>query len=181
MLFAKTELPGVFVIELERRGDPRGFFARCFCEREFAEHGLPTHYPQCNLSHNRTAGTLRGMHYQAAPHPEAKVVRCVAGAIYDVVVDLRPSSPTHLQWLAVELSADNGRALFVPEGFAHGFLTLADETQVFYQMGASYHAELARGVRWDDPSLKIAWPHPPVVIAERDAAYPDFDPAKFDG
>lgn len=181
MHFEKTELSGAYIVELECKVDERGFFARTFCEREFAERGLTTRFPQCNLSHNRLSGTLRGMHYQAAPHGEAKLVRCVAGAVYDVIVDLRPSSATHMKWVGVELSAENARALFIPQGFAHGFLTLADETQVFYHMGEFYYPGGARGIRWNDPSFEIRWPRPPVAIADRDANYPDFDPTKADG
>lgn len=181
MLFEETALSGAFIIDLERRVDERGFFARTFCEREFAERGIVSRFPQCNLSYNRHAGTLRGMHYQAAPHREAKLVRVVSGAIYDVIVDLRPSSETHLKWTGVELSAENGRAFFVPEGFAHGFITLTDEAQIFYHMGELYHPEGARGARWNDPAFGIRWPHEPTSMSDRDATYPDFDPAKFDG
>jgi dTDP-4-dehydrorhamnose 3,5-epimerase len=181
MIFRETKLAGACVIDLDPRSDDRGFFARCFCERELAEHGLPTRFPQCNLSRNKRAGTLRGMHYQAAPHRESKLVRCVAGAIHDVIVDLRPGSPTQLQWIGVELSADSGRALFIPEGFAHGFITLADDSDVFYHMGDFFRAEGARGVRWNDSRFAIEWPMVPSVIAERDATHPDFDPASFDG
>ncbi len=181
MLFQETKLGGAYVVELEKRFDARGFFARAFCEREFAEHGLPTRFPQCNLSRNLHAATLRGMHYQAAPYRETKLVRCVAGAIYDVIVDLRPSSPTRLGWVGVELSAHEGRALFIPEGFAHGFITLTDAVDVFYQMGEFYQPDAARGLRWNDPRLGIEWPRSPAVISERDATYPDFDEASFDG
>ena len=181
MLFVETELPGAYVIEIERRPDERGFFARTFCEREFEAHGLPQRFPQCNLSNNTRAGTLRGMHYQAAPLWEAKLVRCVRGAIYDVIIDLRPDSAARLRWIGVELSADNGRALFVPEGFAHGFLTLADQSDVFYHMSEFFRPEGARGLRWNDPRFDIRWPSAPRVISERDATYPDFDPAQFDG
>ncbi len=181
MIFKETKLRGAYVIELERHADERGFFARAYCEREFREHGLPTWYPQCNLSRNRLAGTLRGMHYQAAPHQEPKLVRCVAGALHDVIVDLRPDSPTHLGWLGVELSAEDGRALFIPPGFAHGFITLRDDTDVFYQMGQFYQPGSARGLRYDDPLIGIRWPREPSLVAERDAAYPDFNPAAFDG
>jgi dTDP-4-dehydrorhamnose 3,5-epimerase len=181
MRFLETRLPGSFLIELERHEDERGFFARSFCEREFAAQGLVTRYPQCNLSRNRRRSTLRGMHYQAAPHREAKLVRCTTGAIYDVIVDLRPGSPTHLQWTGVELSAEGGAALYVPPGFAHGFLTLADATEVFYQMGESYVPEAARGFRWNDPLFGITWPHAVAVVSERDRGYPDFAPERFDG
>jgi dTDP-4-dehydrorhamnose 3,5-epimerase len=181
MLFEQTELPGAYLIEIERRPDERGFFARTFCEREFAEHGLPVRFPQCNLSNNLRAGTLRGMHYQAAPLWEAKLVRCVRGAVYDVIIDLRPDSPARYRWLGAELSADNGRALYVPEGFAHGFITLADHTDVFYHMSEFFRPDGARGLRWDDPRFGIRWPIAPSVISERDATYPDFDPVRFDG
>jgi dTDP-4-dehydrorhamnose 3,5-epimerase len=181
MRFEQTELAGAYLLELEPHCDERGFFARAFCEHEFAAHGLPTHFPQCNLSRNTRARTLRGMHYQAAPLREAKLVRCVSGAIFDVIVDLRPGSSTHLRWLGVELSVDNARALFVPEGFAHGFLTLRDSSDVFYHMSDFFRPEGARGVRWNDPKLNIRWPASPSVISERDASYPDFDPSRFDG
>lgn len=180
MRFSEAPLAGAFTLDLEPNVDERGLFARVFCEREFARHGLPTRFPQCNLSKNHRAGTLRGMHYQAAPHGEAKLVRCVSGAIYDVIIDLRPASPTRLGWFGVELSAANGRALFVPQGFAHGFLTLADDAHVLYQMGQFYQPDAARGVRYSDPSFGIEWPRAPTVISERDATYPDFDPRTFD-
>ncbi len=177
MLFKPTSLAGAVVVELEPHGDERGFFARTLCEREFAEQGLPTRFPQCNLSRNHQRGTLRGMHYNAAPHEESKLVRCIRGAIYDVIVDLRRESPTRYQWVGVELRADNGKALFVPEGFAHGFLTLSDETDVFYHMGAFYEPGAARGFRHDDPLFRIQWPLTPAVISERDATYADFESA----
>jgi dTDP-4-dehydrorhamnose 3,5-epimerase len=181
MRFEETELEGSFVIELERRSDERGFFARTFCEREFAAHGLPTRFPQSNLSSNLRAGTLRGLHYQAAPFREPKLVRCVMGAIYDVIVDLRAGSPTRCRWFGAELSAENGRALYVPEGFAHGFVTLADDSFVYYHMGAFYEAGAQRGVRWNDPAFGIRWPRPPLSMTDKDANHPDFDPANFDG
>lgn len=181
MIYTRTKLAAATVIDLEVRNDERGFFARSFCEREFAEQGLPTRFPQCNISHNLRAGTLRGMHYQAAPQREAKLVRCIRGAIYDVIIDLRVGSATRFEWIGEELTADNGRALFVPEGFAHGFITLQDDTQVFYHMSEFFQAEGGRGVRWDDPRFGVAWPLAPRVISERDATYPDFDPSRFDG
>jgi dTDP-4-dehydrorhamnose 3,5-epimerase len=181
VIFQETKLSGAFIVDLEPRADERGFFARTYCEREFKEHGLPTWYPQCNLSRNRRAGTLRGMHYNAAPHGEAKLIRCATGAVYDVIVDMRAGSPTMLSWIGVELGAENGRALFVPAGFAHGFITLTDDTDVFYQMGDFYRPEAARGLRWNDPRLALRWPREPTMVAERDAAYPDYDPATFDG
>jgi len=176
MKFIETDLSGSYVIELERRVDERGYFARSFCEREFADHGLPTRFPQCNLSRNESRGTLRGMHYEAPPSSESKLVRCVSGAIYDVIVDLRIGSDSFLAWTGVELSAANGRALFVPAGFAHGFITLADATDVLYHMGDFFREGAARGSRWNDPSFGITWPLLPIVISERDANYPDFDP-----
>lgn len=181
MRFRETELPGAFLIELEEHRDERGFFARTFCEEEFAAHGLPVRFPQANLSRNDRAGTLRGMHYNAAPHQEAKLVRCTAGAIWDAIVDLRPRSPTRLRWLGVELTAERGEALFVPEGFAHGFITLAGGTDVSYLMGRSYVAGAARGIAWNDARIGIRWPRAPAVISERDRALPTFDETAFDG
>lgn len=174
MLFDQTELSGAWLVELELRSDDRGFFARSFCEREFAARGIDTRFPQCNLSRNHRSGTLRGMHYESAPSRESKLVRCVSGAIYDVIVDLRPGSTTWGRSVGAELTRENGRALFIPAGFAHGFLTLADETDVFYHMGDFYTPDRARGFRWNDPTFAIAWPASPVVISERDATYPDF-------
>jgi dTDP-4-dehydrorhamnose 3,5-epimerase len=174
--FVPQRLDGVFVIELERRVDERGFFARSFCVDELARAGLHTDYPQGNVSFNTCRQTLRGMHYQAAPHGEVKIVGCTAGAIFDVVVDLRAGSPTRLGWCGVELSAASGAQLYIPAGFAHGFLTLADNTEVAYRMGARYVPDAARGLRWNDPRLAIAWPAQPAVISERDASYPDLDP-----
>ena len=177
MIFRETQLAGAFVVDLEPHVDERGLFARTFCEREFAAHGLAVRYPQQNTSFNRSAGTLRGMHWQVAPHAEAKLVRCTAGAIYDVIVDLRRNSPTRLAWFAVELSARNRSALYIPEGFAHGFLTLEPETEIAYLMSESYAPEAARGMRFDEPRVGIEWPSPPVVISPRDLAYPEFDDA----
>jgi dTDP-4-dehydrorhamnose 3,5-epimerase len=174
MIFTETPIAGAYVIEVERMEDDRGFFARTWCQREFEKHGLDSRLVQCNLSFNRSKGTLRGMHYQAPPHAEAKLVRCTAGAFYDVIVDLRPGSKSFRQWFGIELTADNRRALFIPEGLAHGFLTLADQTEVFYQMSEFYTPEGARGVRWDDPVFGIRWPAAVAVISPRDAAYPDF-------
>lgn len=162
------------MIELEPHRDERGFFARTFCEQEFAAHGLPTRFPQSNLSRNRRAGTLRGMHYNAPPFEEAKLVRSVSGAIHDIVVDLRPGSPTRYRSFGVELHARDGSALFVPAGFAHGFITLEDDTDVLYQMGAVYNAGAARGFRWNDPAFSLRWPREVALIAPRDAAYPDY-------
>jgi dTDP-4-dehydrorhamnose 3,5-epimerase len=176
MRFEAAPVDGAWIIELEPHVDERGFFARSYCAQEFALHGLPTSFPQSNLSRNTGAGTLRGMHFNTSAHAESKVVRCTQGAIHDVIIDLRVSSPTYRDWFAVELTAASGRALFVPEGFAHGFLTLVDSTDVEYQMGSSYQPDAARGLRWDDPEFGVVWPHEPVVISRRDAEYPDFDP-----
>jgi dTDP-4-dehydrorhamnose 3,5-epimerase len=181
MIFKMTKLSGACVIEIEPHADERGYFARALCEREFAEHGLPTRFPQCNLSFNKSAGTLRGMHYQAAPLREAKLVRCTRGAVFDVVVDLRVGSATRFDWFGVELTAENATALFIPEGLAHGFITLSDDTEVFYHMGDFHRPDGARGARWNDSRFGIVWPRGPSVISERDATYPDFDPASFDG
>lgn len=171
MKFAPTPLAGAYVVELERLEDERGFFARSFCQDEFRRHGLKPAIAQCNVSWNRKRGTLRGLHFQAAPHEEAKVVRCTRGAIWDVIVDLRAASPTRWRWHALELNADNRLALYVPEGFAHGFQTLSDDSEVLYQMSESYHPDLARGLRWDDPKLGIRWPIPDPVLSPRDRAY----------
>ncbi|HWW86142.1 MAG TPA: dTDP-4-dehydrorhamnose 3,5-epimerase family protein [Vicinamibacterales bacterium] len=177
MIFREARLPGVFEIDLDGREDDRGFFARSYCWREFTEHGLDARFVQCNISYNRVHGTLRGMHYQEAPHGEAKLIRCSRGALYDVVIDLRPESRTYRQWQAIELTATPGRPsrmLYVPERFAHGFLTLADDTEVFYQMSEFYAPDAARGLRWNDPAFAIEWPGPVRVISERDRTYPDF-------
>lgn len=172
MLFHATPLAGAYLIEAERIEDERGFFARTGDGAEFAAHGLDTNLVQTNLSFNRRSGTLRGLHFQRPPHSECKLVRCVQGRLYDVIVDLRPQSPTFLQWYGAELSADNLCSLFVPKGFAHGFQTLVDATMVFYQMSDAYAPAAAGGLRWDDPALAIDWPLPVSVIAARDAAYP---------
>jgi dTDP-4-dehydrorhamnose 3,5-epimerase len=174
MRFQETKLRGVMVIDLDMIRDERGFFARTWCRREFEAQGLNANLAQCSVSHNRLKGTLRGMHYQAAPHVEAKLVRCVSGAIYDVALDLREGSATFGQWVAAELSAANRRMLYVPEGVAHGFQTLEDDTEVFYQMSEFHHPESARGVRWDDPAFGIVWPVAGAILSERDASCPDF-------
>jgi dTDP-4-dehydrorhamnose 3,5-epimerase len=174
MIFEPTRIAGLVVVDLERHVDERGFFARTWCAEECAAAGLPDRLAQCSVSWNRSRHTLRGLHWQAAPYPEAKLVRCTLGRILDVVIDLRSESRTYLDHFAVELSSGNGRAVFVPSGLAHGFLTLADETEVLYQMDASYVAEAARGVRWDDPAFAIDWPAAPAVISDRDRTYPDF-------
>lgn len=180
MRFVATPLTGAWIVELEPNLDDRGFFARTFCAREFADHGLPTTFPQSNLSRNTRAGTLRGMHFNVARAAESKLIRCARGAVHDVIVDIRPGSPTYCQWFAAELDAVVGRALFVPAGFAHGFLTLVDDTDVEYQMGAFYTPDAARGVRWNDPGFGITWPREPVVISPRDASYADFEPSVLD-
>jgi dTDP-4-dehydrorhamnose 3,5-epimerase len=172
MRFEPAPLDGAWIIDLEPHPDERGWFARSFCEQEFAVHRLPTRFPQSNVSRNRLAGTLRGMHFNTSDHAESKVVRCTRGAIYDVIIDLRPASPSYRQWFGIELDADDGRALFVPEDFAHGFITLCDSTDVSYQMSAFFEPDAARGVRWDDPAFAIEWPRPPTVISARDATYP---------
>ncbi|SRR6266545_1058835 len=175
MIFAETQLKGAFIIDPERIEDERGFFARTWDRREFEARGLNSNLAQCNISYNARRGTLRGMHYQATPHAETKLVRCTIGAIYDVIIDLRPGSPTLRQWLAVELSADNRRMLYIPEGFAHGFQTLEDHTEVFYQMTEFYAPDYARGLRWNDPAFDIEWPVAEQrVLSERDAGYMDY-------
>jgi dTDP-4-dehydrorhamnose 3,5-epimerase len=194
MIFQETKLKGSFIIEPDRLEDKRGFFARTWCKREFEAHGLNPKLVQCNISFNKIKGTLRGMHYQEAPREEARLVRCTEGAIYDVIIDLRPDSPTYCQWISVVLSAPGSqptsqssqptanssqpiahyKMLYVPEGFAHGFLTLEDNTEVFYQMSEFYAPECARGVRWNDPAFNILWPEDVVEISDRDKQYPDF-------
>lgn len=175
MIFKKTPLKDACVIELERIEDERGFFARSWCVREFRQHGLNPNLVQCNVSFNKKKGTLRGMHYQAAPHEEAKLVRCTKGALYDAIIDLRRHSPTFQQWFGVELTAENRKMLYIPEGFAHGFQTLEDDTEVFYQMSEFHRPDSGRGLRWNDPQFGIAWPIEVAVISEGDARYPDFD------
>ena len=165
----------VLEVLLELNIDERGFFARSWCEKEFGDHGLTTKVVQSNISQNRRRGTLRGIHYQASPFEETKVVRCIAGAIYDVAVDLRKDSPTFKQWYGAELSAENRKSLYIPKGCGHGFLTLADETEVLYLMSDLYNPEAARGVRWDDPAFQIDWPGEVQVISERDRTYGDFE------
>lgn len=174
MQFTETKLKGAFVIEPRLLEDPRGFFTRTWSRREFLEAGCDPEFVECNVSYNHRAGTLRGMHWQAAPYGQVKMVRCTMGALWDVIIDLRPGSATFAQWFAVELSARNRRQLYIPVGFAHGFVTLADETEVFYQMGGTFNAASARGARWDDPAFGIEWPREVGVIIERDRTYPDF-------
>jgi dTDP-4-dehydrorhamnose 3,5-epimerase len=175
MIFRETKLSGAYEILPEPITDERGFFARSWCRKEFAIHGLNPELAQCNISVSSRRGTLRGMHFQAVPFAEAKLVRCTRGAIYDVVLDLRPLSRTFKDWIAVVLSAEKHNMVYVPEGCGHGFLTLQDDTVVFYQMSEFYNAEAARGVRWDDPAFRIAWPDKVEVISQRDRTYPDFE------
>lgn len=174
MKFQHLSLTDAVLVEIAPLSDERGFFARSFCEEEFAAAGLPTQFPQMNISSNTRKGTVRGMHFQAFPHEEPKLVRCIRGAIHDVIIDLRPQSPTYCQSLGVELNEDNHTGLYVPPGFAHGFQTLADSSVVLYLMGNTYHPESARGVRWNDPAFSVIWPVPISVISHRDATYPDF-------
>jgi dTDP-4-dehydrorhamnose 3,5-epimerase len=170
--FLKTPLEGLYVVELETLNDDRGFFARSFCAHEFEAIGLESVVAQCNVSFNKQAGTLRGLHFQAPPHEEAKLVRCTQGAIYDVAVDIRRDSPTYGRWHAVELSAENRRMLFIPRGFAHGFQTLVGDSEISYLMFEFYHAQSARGLRWDDPALAIPWPIASPVISDKDRLHP---------
>jgi dTDP-4-dehydrorhamnose 3,5-epimerase len=175
MIFTAIPLGGAYLIELEKIPDDRGFFARTFCRREFEQLGIiNVSLEQCSVSFNRKLGTLRGMHYQIAPHQEAKLVRCTAGAIHDVIIDLRGGSPTFRRWSSVELTADNHRMLYVPEGFAHGFITLRDNTEVFYEVSEFHTPGSERGIRWDDPGFAIRWPIEPAVMSERDRRHPDF-------
>lgn len=171
MIFRETKIRGAFIINVEPINDERGFFARSWCAKEFAEHGLDANLVQCNLSYNAKRGTLRGMHYQVAPHEETKVVSCTVGSIYDVILDLREDSPTFGKWEAFELSAVNNSILYIPRGVAHGFQTLGDDTIVFYQMGEFYHPESANGVRWDDPAFSIEWPIADIIMSEKDKNY----------
>lgn len=179
MIYRECKLSGAFVIDLERREDERGFFARSWCREEFAAHGLSTRLAQCNVSASRRRGTLRGMHYQVKPYEEAKLLRCTRGAVYDVMIDLRPESSTYLQWEAVELRADTYRMVYVPEGFAHGFQALEDGTEVFYLVSAPYRQDHERGVRWNDPTFGIHWPYPAPILSARDRQHPDFVPERL--
>jgi dTDP-4-dehydrorhamnose 3,5-epimerase len=174
VIFRETKLKGLFLLEPERFEDERGFFALTWSEKSFREHNLDPRLVECNISFNKRRGTLRGMHYQAEPHAQAKLVRVTRGSIYDVAVDLRADSPTFKEWVGVELSAENHRSLFIPEGFAHGFQTLEDNTEVLYQMSDVFAAEAGRGVRWDDPAFGIEWPPDERTIITRDREYPDF-------
>lgn len=168
MIFTETKLKGAFIIELEKKEDDRGFFARSWDQNEFKEHGLNSKLIQCSVSFNKKRGTLRGMHYQVYPHEETKLVRCTKGSMFDVIIDLRKKSETFKEWFGVDLNAENHKMLYVPEGFAHGFQTLEDNTEVFYQMSEVYVPECARGVRWDDPNFKISWPLQSPIISQKD-------------
>jgi len=176
MRFIETELQGAYLLELERREDERGFFARAWCRRELEAQGLDTRVSQCNVSFNERQGTLRGMHYQRAPFAETKLIRCTRGAIFDVIIDLRRDSSTYRQWLGAELTADNDRMLYVPDGFAHGYVTLVDETETFYWVSEFYEPDSEGGVRWNDPAFEVQWPVTPVVISDKDRDWPDFSP-----
>jgi dTDP-4-dehydrorhamnose 3,5-epimerase len=174
VIFVPTSLPGAVIVDIDRRDDNRGFFARTWCRREFAEMGLSSDLAQCNVSYTKRRGTLRGMHWQAAPHSETKLVRCTRGAIWDTIIDLRPDSPAYMKHLSVELTAASGRAIYIPEGMAHGFVTLEDECEVSYQMSKFHEPAAARGIRWNDPAFAIEWPVTDPILHPRDAAYPDF-------
>jgi dTDP-4-dehydrorhamnose 3,5-epimerase len=174
VVFVETKLKGVYIIEVEKREDNRGFFARTFCQHEFEAHGLNARIAQCSISFNRRKGTLRGMHYQVAPYEETKLVRCTRGAVYDVAVDLRRDSPTFKQWVAVELTADNRRCVYLPKSVAHGFQTLVDDAEVFYQISEFYDPKSTRGLRWNDPAFGIVWPEVENrILSERDMSYGD--------
>jgi dTDP-4-dehydrorhamnose 3,5-epimerase len=175
MKFIETELKGAYVIEPDIIEDERGFFARTFCKEEFEAQGLNPNLVQCSISFNKRQGTIRGMHYQVAPHEEVKLVRCTMGIIYDVIIDIRPESLTFRKWFAVELSQENHKMLYISEGLAHGFQTLADSSEVFYQMSGFYHLESTRGLRWDDPASGIEWPLPATVVSRKDSSYPDWE------
>ncbi len=174
MKFSETTLPGAFLIEIEPHRDERGYFARTWCREEFEAHGLSAELAQCSTSFNRRRATLRGLHYQAEPFMEAKLVRCTRGSLYDLIVDIRPESPTFKRWFSVELTGANLSMLYIPEGFAHGFQTLEDETEVFYQISRGYRQDAARGVRWNDPAFDFRWPLEDPVMSERDRNFPDF-------
>lgn len=175
MIFHELEIPGAYRIEPEKKADHRGFFARTYCRDELEDRGLDPTIVQCNVSVNSWRGTVRGMHWQASPHEEIKLVRCTNGAIHDVILDLRPDSPMYKRHVAIELTRENRVALYVPAGVAHGFQALEDDSEVFYQMSELYYPESARGVRWDDPAFDISWPLPVTQISEKDRSFPDFE------
>jgi dTDP-4-dehydrorhamnose 3,5-epimerase len=174
MRIVPLSLAGAFVLEIEPAHDARGFFARTFCADELARQGLSSDFVQSGVAYNHSRGTLRGMHFQLAPHAEVKLVRCTAGSVFDVIVDLRPESSSYRQWASVELTSENRRTLYVPEGFAHGYITLTDGAELLYQMSVPHHAPSARGVRWNDAAFGIAWPLEPEIMSPRDAAYADY-------
>lgn len=174
MIFEPGKVDGAYLVSVEEKSDDRGFFARAYCVDEFAELGLDTEVLQCNLSFNHKKGTLRGMHWQAAPHQETKFIRCVSGAIYDVIVDIRPDSPTYLQWMGAELSAENRVSMYAPKGVAHGYLTLTDGAEVLYQVSTRFNAEADSGARWDDPAFGIEWPAEPLIISDKDKNHKPF-------
>jgi dTDP-4-dehydrorhamnose 3,5-epimerase len=175
MIFTQSPLSGAYVVDMQLLPDERGFFARSYCADEFAAYGLGPELRQCSVSYNARTGTLRGMHYQSAPHEEHKLVRCTAGAIFDVIVDIRPASPTYRRWFGAELTAANRRSLFIPPGFAHGFMSLTDDAEVYYMISVAHAPKFSRGLRWNDPAFAIEWPLPPAVMSERDAGYPLLD------
>ena len=172
MMFRPTSIPGAFLLELEKREDSRGFFARSWCALEAEAHGLDSRLVQCNVSFNQCRGTLLGLHLQGPPHGEVKLVRCTRGALMDVLVDLRPDSPMFMKWEAFDLTQENRTSVYIPQGVAHGFQTLADETEIFYQMSEAYHPESAQGYRWNDPAFGVTWPVTPPIVSPRDAAFP---------
>lgn len=174
MRLTPADIPGAYLIDMDPIRDHRGYFARAYCRRELAAVGIEADIVQCSVSHNERRATLRGIHFQKAPHAESKIIRCTRGAVYDVIVDLRPESPAFRRWLSFELSADNGRSLFIPPGLAHGFQTLSDNTEVFYMMTEFHNLEAVGGVRWNDPAFGIAWPIGDPILSERDANFPDF-------
>lgn len=174
MIFRETKLKGAFIIEVEKREDDRGFFARAWCKKEFEEHGLTANTVQSNIAFSKRKGTLRGLHYQGAPYGEVKVVRCTLGSLYDVLVDLRPGSSTYRQWVGVELASDNYKMVYVPEGFAHGYQTLEDNTEVTYQVSQFYFPDFERGIRYDDPGIGIDWPLLVKIISDKDKGWPDY-------
>lgn len=180
MIFTETKLKDAYVIELDKKGDNRGFFARTFDSQIFKEHGLNPNIRQCNVSYSKTKGTLRGLHFQLPPYSEAKFLRCVRGKIYDVIVDLRKKSSTYKQWYGIELSADNYKMLFAPEGFAASFQTLTDDVELVYQVSQEYNPKYERGLRWNDPTFKISWPLKPTVMSDKDKSWPLFDENMFD-
>ena len=173
MIFRETKLQGAFIIGVEKREDDRGFFARAWCKKEFDEHGLTASMVQSNIAFSKRKGTLRGLHYQSAPYGEVKVVRCTRGSLYDVLVDVRPGSPTYRQWIGVELTSENHKMTYIPEGFAHGYQTLEDNTEVMYQVSQFYFPDFERGIRYDDPGIGIDWPHMVKILSDKDKGWPD--------